>query len=447
MLHKALGAPDWLAKGSVYQINPRTFSSEGTLKAVTKELPYLHDMGFDTIYLCPIFEADASENRDNWSYRQKLYETQNPKNPYRMNNYFNIDEEYGTMEDLAECVRECHKRGMRLLLDLVYFHMGPNGSILKTHPEFARQDVNGNTINGPWNFPALDFNSQGLREYLWCNMVYYIAVLDVDGFRCDVAEMVPLDFWVEGRRRILAVKPDAILINEGGDGNSMVTAFNAVYGFSWHCKLYDVVAEGHSVTELRNDWYEVQKGYPTGGYILRDMENHDTSTDWPDRIENMLGHSGMDMIQALNYTMDGIPMVYCGNELADQARINMFANRFHPGRYTMTDRSEEAKNTPAAQSRQALMRQLNQLKKEDPRYSCGKTVWLEHDNPDDVIVFCRRYEGKSVWFVGNVRNEAKVVNVNEQIPMDAERTISRGGEQASETTFKMEPYGFIVIRD
>ena len=93
MIHKALGAPEWLAKGSVYQINPRTFSPEGTLDAVTKELPYLRDMGFTTIYLCPIFEADASENRDNWSDRQKKYGTQNPKNPYRMNDYFSIDEE------------------------------------------------------------------------------------------------------------------------------------------------------------------------------------------------------------------------------------------------------------------------------------------------------------------------------------------------------------------
>ena len=447
MLHKALGAPDWLAKSSVYQINPRTFSAEGTLKAVTRELPYLKEMGFNIIYLCPIFEADTSENRDNWSDRQKKYETQNPKNPYRMNNYFRIDEEYGTMEDLAECVQACHKLGMRLLLDLVYFHIGPNGDILQTHPEFARQDADGNTINGPWHFPAFDFNCPGLREYLWCNMVYYIAVLDVDGFRCDVADMVPLDFWVEGRRRILAVKPDAILINEGTNGNSMVTAFNAVYGFSWHSKVYDVLVEGHSVTELRDDWSEVQKMYPAGGYILRDMENHDTSTDWPDRIENMLGHSGMDMIQALNYTMDGIPMVYTGNELADQARINMFANRFYPGKYTMTDRSAEAKAAPAAQSRQALMRQLNQLKKEDPRYSCGKTTWLEHDKPDDVIAFSREYEGKRLWFVGNARNKPAVVALSEEVPLDAERTIARGGEQSDGNTFKLEPYGFIVIRE
>lgn len=131
MIQKAMGAPEWLTRGAVYQINPRTFSPEGTLKAITKELPFLAEMGFTTIYLCPIFEHDASENRDNWSDRQKKYETQNPKNQYRMNDYFFIDEEYGTMEDLRECVDECHRLGMRLLLDLVYFHIGPCAPILK----------------------------------------------------------------------------------------------------------------------------------------------------------------------------------------------------------------------------------------------------------------------------------------------------------------------------
>ena len=95
MIQKALGAPEWFRKGAVYQINPRTFSREGTIRAITKELPYLADLGFRTIYLCPIFEEDASENRENWSTRQKASETGNPKNPYRMKDYFRIDEEYG----------------------------------------------------------------------------------------------------------------------------------------------------------------------------------------------------------------------------------------------------------------------------------------------------------------------------------------------------------------
>ncbi|MBQ8400981.1 MAG: hypothetical protein IJX14_03535, partial [Clostridia bacterium] len=223
MIRKALTAPAWLTSGGIYQINPRTFSPEGTIAAVTKELPYLASLGFGTIYLCPIFTEDDSENRENWSTRQKASRTNNPKNPYRMNDYFHIDEEYGTMEDLAECVTECHRLGMRILLDLVYLHIGPNAAILHTHPEFARQNPDGSFINGPWNFPLLDFACAGLREYLWCNMVYYIGVLDVDGFRCDVGDAVPVDFWAEGRRRIRAVKPDALLINEGANGETLLT--------------------------------------------------------------------------------------------------------------------------------------------------------------------------------------------------------------------------------
>ena len=125
----------------------------------------------------------------------------------------------------------------------------------------------------------------------------------------------------------------------------------------------------------------------------------------------------------------------------------MFANRFHPGRYTMTDRSDAAKAQPAARSRQTLMRQLNQLKKEDPRYSCGQTLWLEMNKPDDVIAFRRSYEGKNVWFVGNARKESTVVTLHEAIPLGAERTIIRGGEQIDSHTFKLEPFGFVIVRD
>lgn len=161
MKYKAICPPEWLSRSAVYQINARTFSQEGTIKAVTNELPKLKDLGFRVMYLCPIFEEDDSENREFWSTRQKKSETNNPKNPYRMNNYFRIDSEYGTENDLREFIEEAHRLGMRVLLDLVYLHIGPNAPILKRHPEFARQDRDGNIICTEWNFPYLDYTSDG----------------------------------------------------------------------------------------------------------------------------------------------------------------------------------------------------------------------------------------------------------------------------------------------
>ena len=447
MIQKALQAPDWLTGGAVYQINPRTFSPEGTLASVTKELPFLAGLGFGTIYLCPVFEADVSENPDNWSIRQKASETGNPKNPYRMKNYFRIDEEYGTMEDLADCVRECHRLGMKLLLDLVYLHIGPDADLLKLHPEFAKQNPDGSFINGYWNFPLLDFNHPGLREVLWSNMVYYIAVLDADGFRCDVGDGVPLDFWVEGRRRITAVKPDAILINEGSNAASLLAGFHAVYGFSWHSRLYDVMIGGKSAAELQQDWERTHTLFPEGSLILRDMDNHDTVTDWPGRVETLAGHDGMDLILALNHTIDGIPMVYCGNELADTETLSMFANRFHPGRFGTTKRDDLAKNRPEARHRRDLIAKLNSLRKEDIRLRKGETVWLEHDRPDAVIAFSRAYEGKKLWFIANTAKDSVTVTLNGRIPAAVERTLVSGAEAADETTLILAPRGFALMRE
>ena len=136
MKFKAIEPPLWLSRAAVYQINPRTFCAGGTIADVTDELPFLKELGFKIMYLCPVFEEDDSDDRSFWSDRQLRSETGNPKNPYRMNDYFKIDPEYGTEDDLRRFVDTAHKLGMHVLLDLVYAHIGPNAPILKKHPEF-----------------------------------------------------------------------------------------------------------------------------------------------------------------------------------------------------------------------------------------------------------------------------------------------------------------------
>ena len=126
---------------------------------------------------------------------------------------------YGTMEDLKAFVAESHRLGMRVLLDLVYLHIGPNADVLKNYPDFVNRDEMGNMILGPWNFPMLNYSNLGLREYLWCNMTYYIGALNADGFRCDVGDQVRImtpekakaasDYIVVGRPITAAADPVA----------------------------------------------------------------------------------------------------------------------------------------------------------------------------------------------------------------------------------------------
>lgn len=442
MKYKAVCPPEWLSRSAVYQINPRTFSADGTIRAVTNELPKLKELGFRVMYLCPIFEEDDSENRDFWSTRQKKSETNNPKNPYRMNNYFKIDSEYGTEDDLREFIEEAHRLGMRVLLDLVYLHIGPNAPILKRHPEFARQDRDGNIICTEWNFPYLDYTSDGLREYLMCNMIYYLGEMDADGFRCDVGDGVPTDFWVEARRRMKAVKPDSVLINEGSNWNNLLKGFDSSYCFDWHVNLYKAFSGEISAAECRSFLERLANEIPSGAKLIFDIDNHDTVTDWPKRTENVAGHNGMEQIEVINYLLDGIPMVYCGNELADEAYHSLFANRFHMGRFETTDR-RGLETLDYSLRRQEIMKGLNTLKLESDILCYGSTVWVDNSAPEKLLSFSREYNGKKITFIGNISREKAASEFNAEF--GGRVLFSNGAEKISDGTIELEPRGYVVL--
>lgn len=442
MKYKAVCPPEWLSRSAVYQINPRTFSADGTIRAVTNELPKLKELGFRVMYLCPIFEEDDSENRDFWSTRQKKSETNNPKNPYRMNNYFKIDSEYGTEDDLREFIEEAHRLGMRVLLDLVYLHIGPNAPILKRHPEFARQDRDGNIICTEWNFPYLDYTSDGLREYLMCNMIYYLGEMDADGFRCDVGDGVPTDFWVEARRRMKAVKPDSVLINEGSNWNNLLKGFDSSYCFDWHVNLYKAFSGEISAAECRSFLERLANEIPSGAKLIFDIDNHDTVTDWPKRTEKVAGHNGMEQIEVINYLLDGIPMVYCGNELADEAYHSLFANRFHMGRFETTDR-RGLETLDYSLRRQEIMKGLNALKLESDILCYGSTIWVDNSAPEKLLSFSREYNGKKITFIGNISREKAASEFNAEF--GGRVLFSNGAEKISDGTIELEPRGYVVL--
>lgn len=443
MKNIAVSSPEWITRGAVYQINPRTFSKDGTINVITKELDFLKQTGFDIVYLCPIFSEDDSTDKNNWSERQLKSETENPKNPYRMNDYFFIDSEYGTMDDLKELVCEAHKRNMKVLLDLVYAHIGRNADIIKRHREFVQQTPDGKIINTQWNFPALDFKCGGLREYLYCNMIYYISVIDVDGFRCDVGDFVPDDFWYEAHKRMKTIKPDSILINEGTKYEKLMSSFDVSYCFDWHEKLYKVYCENESAAIVA-ETDTVQKEYhklPYGGKILRDMDNHDTVTDWPKRVEIGAGSDGMEQILVLNYIIDGVPMVYAGNEIACSANLSMFANRFHPGKYQTTDRSK--KNTPEAIRRTEIIKKLNEFKKQSDILMYGETEWIKNSNPEYTVTFKRKYNGKTIMFAGNTAKEGSTADA-EQIPQNAKVLFSNNAA-INDGKIDFGRMGYIVV--
>jgi hypothetical protein len=162
--------PEYVKSGVMYQLFLRPFTPEGTFKAAEAMLPHLASLGVDIIYLCPFFAADTDEDIAGWSDRQRGSNLGQPKNPYRIADYFHVDEEYGTDEDCVNFVAAAHALGMRVIFDLVYFHCGPTAVFLAEHKDFVMLDEDGKIAVGEWRFPRLNFENRELRDYLISNM-------------------------------------------------------------------------------------------------------------------------------------------------------------------------------------------------------------------------------------------------------------------------------------
>lgn len=426
----------FMKAGAIYQINPRTFSEEGTLSAVTRELGFIKELGFGTVYLCPVYREDVSENREWWSERQKVSKTDNPKNPYRIADYFEIDEEYGTIEDLKELADECHRLGMNLMLDLVYRHLGPSADILKAHPEFAKHTPSGGIEYNEYHFPQLNFESEGLREYLYSNAVFLATEVGADAFRCDCTDTVPEDFWAELRRRLKRIDESLMLLNEGTFCKWLLSGFDAMYAFSWHEAVHDVLLGRHTAGRIREKWEWMNGMMPAGGIAMHDIDNHDTVTDWRERTEVTAGHDGTEMLLVVTMLIDGLPMIYCGNELADTTKINMFANRFHKGIFTATDR-EALKETPAAKRREEIIKALNGLRSESDCLAYGGTEWLPSD--ENTVAFKRTYETQQITVIACFENTDFETDGFGEMIMSNNAELTGSG-------LKLRKYGYAVFK-
>lgn len=403
----ARSSPQWLAEGVIYQIWLRSFTPEGSLQAAADRLSWIRDVGATIVYLPPLQLADDDPRAEFWSPRQKASGLNNPRNPYRIKDHQQIDPEYGTDEDLRRFVQQAHQLGLRVLVDVVYLHCGPN-SVLMKEPEFVQRDASGKVRLGPWNFPLLNFQSQKLREYLWANMEYYLREFDVDGFRCDVADGIPLDFWEEARRRLEKIKPDLVLLAEGQNRPAdQLQAFDINYEFTWSGLLRAAAARGQSASAIRKHWEAVASRWPAGARFIRFSANHDLVND-QQHAEAVCGQAGAAALLVINFTIDGVPFLYNGQEIGDTTPQSIY------GRWPIR---WETAALPKPSARLALVKKLCQLRRQEPALSKGQTIWLDHNQPDHVVSFARRTAEAQILSVVNLSN--RPVEVLIDLPDDS----------------------------
>lgn len=436
-------AQPYLENAVLYQINLRAFTPDGTLKAAEKLLPHIRSLGVDIVYLCACFDADPSE--EGWSPRQIASATGNPKNPYRIRDYYNVDLEYGTNDDLKEYIAAAHRLGMKVLLDLVYFHCGPSAVFLDEHPDFILRNPDGTPVLGEWLFPELNYSCADLRKYLIENMKMYVRDFGADGFRCDVGDNVPLDFWIEARAEIDAIAPDCMMLNEGWKpAPDYLDAFDLIYGC---LPVADVVEGEKPVSAFADTFLAYSKDH------LRDtfraapyLENHDfANDDYENRIEKRIGTAAMDAGLVVNFTVPGVPFLYNGVEVCDTHRHSIWGNRLHGGNLVIDWQNAFL---PEAHSRTELLRALSGLRKSLPALGMNAGIRFVDAADEKILAFLREKDGERIFVAVNLSDTPRQA-LCDVAARDFSPCLSRGASVSTDADGKLaatlDAYGYAVV--
>jgi cyclomaltodextrinase / maltogenic alpha-amylase / neopullulanase len=372
-------APDWVRDAVVYEVFPRAFSPEGNLAGVTARLDHIRDVGATVLWLMPIHPIGVEKRKGRFG------------SPYSVRDFHAVNPDYGTPEDVKRLVREAHARGLKVILDVVANHTSWDSVVMAT-PELYVRDAQGRVQppNADWTDVAkLDYANPKTRGYMIEMMAHWLREYGVDGFRCDVAGLVPTDFWEEARPRLEAVRPDLFLLAEWSTPDLMAKAFDADYAWPFHAALNRVLLLGAPASEIRAAWEEERRVFPRGSLHLRFSDNHDEK-----RAIARFGETGALAAQALVFTMDGIPLVYNGTEVGDTSESGGPAlTERVPIFWPIVGRRPEFA---------AFYRGMIALRRQHAAIRRGETLWVRSSSSDRVVSFVRRGEGEDVLVAVNL---------------------------------------------
>lgn len=305
-----------LRNSSIYQVFVRNYKGEGTFKDLINDLDRIKDMGFEYLYLCPIHPIGKLERKGTLG------------SPYAISNYYEINEEYGTKDDFDELVKATHDKGMKLMLDIVINHSSPDCIYTKRNKEFYYKDQNGNPKNRVEDWTDVidfDYNNDNLRKEM-INMLSFWAKKGVDGFRCDVATLVPYDFWLEAKKAISEINKDLIWFAESGEYEfieglrrrgikistdyELFEAFDLLYSYDIRSFINEALLEEKNLRILAKMINYQNCEFKLHNLKSKYLENHDNR-----RIYEILNNKNKVLnYLAFIYLQRGVPFVYAGQE-------------------------------------------------------------------------------------------------------------------------------------
>jgi len=370
----ARSSPQWLRDGVIYEIFPRDFSPAGDLNGVTVQLDELHKLGVTILWVMPIHPIGEKFRKGEFG------------SPYSISDYYAVDPNYGTLEDYKRLVAEAHKRGMKVIMDLVADHTAWD-SVMMAHPDFYKQDANGKLLPPvpEWTDVAgLNYANPQLCDYMIAMMKYWVQTCDIDGFRCDVAYMVPTAFWIQARTALDKIKPDIMMLAEASKPELLATAFNIDYDWSLLATMNQVIQGGSPASDIQRTWELSRAQFPKGALHMQVSDDHDEP-----RAVARYGIHGALAASALIFTLDGVPLLYNGMEVGDATESG------DPALFDKLTIFWNPKDRPPLRE---IYHGLIALRAQYPCFRSGSMTWLHNSDENDVVTFMRA-DGKDEFVV------------------------------------------------
>lgn len=372
--------PDWSKNANIYEVNLRQYTSEGTIEAFVEHLPRLQEMGVDILWLMPVYPI-GEKNRKGalGSY-------------YAVRDYHAINPEFGTMEDFKAMVKRAHELGMKVILDWVANHTAWDHAWVDAYPEFYDIDSTG-SMYAPFGWEdvvQLDYANDALRDTMIGELKFWVREADIDGYRCDVAGMVPTDFWDRARGALDQIKP-VFMLAEAEETELLVDAFDMDYGWHLH-HLSNLIARGDTSAAVIPEYFDrLDETQPQGAYKMNFTTNHDENS-WNGTVHERYGE-GFKTFAVLMATVPGMPLVYSGQEAGLDKRLEFF-----------TKDPINWKNYPLKDFYKTLLDLKHRNQALWNGNFGGEYVPIETDN-EAVVAFTRTKNNQSVLVILNLSAE------------------------------------------
>ena len=401
----------------MYEVNLRALSTTGDFNGVTGRLNEIKALGINVIWLMPIYP---------------IGQINSVNSPYCVRNYKEVNPEFGSLNEFKEMVNMAHELDMAVVLDWVGNHTSWDNPWIN-NKDWYTQDGNGNIISPSgtnWQDVAdLNYSNQTMRQNMIEAMEYWVTSTDIDGFRCDAADMIPFDFWQQAITALdSANEKGLILLAEGARSDHFTAGFQMNYSWNFYNKMKEVFRQNSAASGLFAVHNAEYAGLPAGKQKLRFTTNHDESAWDATPMVLFNGEKGALAASAITIYLGGIPLIYGSQEVGVEQNIPFFSNS--PINWSLHPEMLQA------------YKDIIKIHNESDTLKKGTLVTYA-DN--DVVAFKRVSEQKEVLVIVNVRNASKTYDVPAELVNSSWINAFDSSNVTLSTSVVLGNYGYRVL--